>query len=230
MPASLPKTGSGAASTAPELSSEFINEANPDGNEEVTSVVHDQEIIDDENDTLERSLISSSHGNSVRNYEQYNRMEGCSSDEETQTDNDDNNNDSEVEGLPEHHYAVLNDDMFVFGEFAAASSCSAEDIPDNTDENEWQESVTGLSLNFIAPAVQGDGVTESPLFTPNFDQIINGFVEDPAVMSPVLPPVTVDERELSTGESGRSPTIAYVSIPPLTAGTFDFVAACGTYL
>ena len=229
MPASLPKTESGAV-TAPELSPEFINEANIDGNEEVTSVVHDQEIIDDGNDAVGTSLMSSSHGNSVRNYEQYNRMEGCSSDEETQTDNDDNNNDSEVEGLPEHHYAVLNDDMFEFGEFAAASSCSAEDIPDNTDENEWQKSVTGLSLNFIAPAVRGDGVAESPLFAPNFDLVIYRDVEDPAIMSPVLPPVTVDERELSTGESGRSPTIAYVSIPPLTAGTFDFVAACGTYL
>ena len=227
MPASLPKTESGAV-TAPELSPEFINEANIDGNEEVTSVVHDQEIIDDGNDAVGTSLMSSSHGNSVRNYEQYNRMEGCSSDEETQTDNDDNNNDSEVEGLPEHHYAVLNDDMFEFGEFAAASSCSAEDIPDNTDENEWQKSVTGLSLNFIAPAVRGDGVAESPLFAPNFDLVIYRDVEDPAIMSPVLPPVTVDERELSTGESGRSPAIAYVSIPPLSAGNFNFVAAWGT--
>ena len=230
MPASLPKIDLVAASIAPEISSELINETNADGDEGVASFEYAGEIADDDSDTIGASLISSSHGNSVRNYEVYNRMEGCSSDEETQTDNDDNNNDSEVEGLPDHHYAVLNDDMFEFGEFTAAVSCSAEDIQDNTDENEWQESVTGLSLNFVAPAVQGDGGMGPPLFSSNFDEITVRDGEEPAGMSTVLPPVAVDERELSTGESRCSPAIAYVSIPPLSAGKLNFIAAWSSYL
>ena len=165
-------------------------------------------------DTHGTSLLSSSNSESLRNYEIYNRMEGCSSDEETQTDHDYDDEENGAEELPEHMYAALNDSTFEFGEFMTAN---IEDIPNNDDEKEWQEAVTGVSLDQILSDVPNASSENSGIFSfsPNF--------EDDSLSSGNIPGnfgnAPVDQRELSAGETQHLPTASYVSIPPLSAGT-----------
>ena len=206
------------ASIALEMSSQTSSEINADADDEIATTEHAETVSESDNAALGTSLISSSRGTSVRNYEIYNRMEGCSSDEETQTDNDDDNNESEVEELPHHHYAVLNDDMFEFGEFTTASQYSVEDIADSNYENEWQESVTGLSVDNITPAALGRGDSNLPAFSPNFDKAFEPEEMQPVDTGAVSTPEVVDQRGFSTGELGHTTPVAYVSIPPLSAG------------
>jgi hypothetical protein len=80
-----------------------------------------------------KSLISSSsNSKTVRNYEAYDRMDGCSSDEDTKTDNDESNDDDL--DTTENQYAAVNDDAFEFGDFTAA--CTENISHDSVDENE----------------------------------------------------------------------------------------------
>ena len=182
---------------------------------------------DEDGAVLGSSLLSSSRGDTSRNYEIYNRMEGCSSDEETQTDNDDDNNESEVEDLPQHLYAALNDDQFEFGEFTAAVSCTAEDISVTCSENEWQGSVNGSSVDYNNSVVDITLIGDSASFYPTFEASQNipevQLDSNSVTTSAATVTVAVDPRELSTGESEHSPSLPYVSIPPLSAGTIHFL-------
>lgn len=140
-------------------------------------------------------LGSSSQSGAVRNYEIYNRMDGCSSDEETQTDNDDGNSlDDGTEILPEHHYVVLHDEMFEFGEFTSA------DISNDRSNNDCIESLESLSGTPIVPHVL-DSKNKDHLDA-NFIEAIDSTANESD--SAVLPPPAVE--------------VAYVSIPPLSAG------------
>lgn len=140
-------------------------------------------------------LGSSSHSGAVRNYEVYNRMDGCSSDEETQTDNDDSNSiEDDTENLHEHHYAALHDEMFEFGEFTSAE-ISGEVSSDG--RTELQESTTVASIVPRAP----EAANEDHNIGSSFQVIDSGTNQCDSTVSPS--PVEV----------------AYVSIPPLSAGT-----------
>lgn len=140
-------------------------------------------------------LGSSSQSGAVRNYEIYNRMDGCSSDEETQTDNDDCNSiEDGTEILPEHHYVVLNDEMFEFGEFTSA------DISNDISTNGRTESQESLSGALVDPHVRESN---------NKDKSDDNFVE------------ANDSGSNESGSDVRPPPAveaAYVSIPPLSAG------------
>lgn len=90
------------------------------GEKEMNSeVAAAQEIVQGDNseDDFE-SLLSSSNSETVRKYEAYNRMDGCSSDEDTKTDNDESNDD-DID-ISENQYTAVNDDAYEFGEFTAA--------------------------------------------------------------------------------------------------------------
>ena len=140
-------------------------------------------------------LGSSSQSGAVRNYEIYNRMDGCSSDEETQTDNDDGNSiEDDTEILPEHHYVVLNDEMFEFGEFTSA------DISNDISNNGRTESQESLSGALVIPHVRESNSKDK--LDDNFVEANNSGSNESG--SDVRPPPAVEA--------------AYVSIPPLSAG------------
>jgi hypothetical protein len=151
-------------------------------------------------DTGGMSLLgSSSQSGAVRNYEIYNRMDGCSSDEETQTDNDDGNSiEDGTEILPEHHYVVLNDEMFEFGEFTSA------DISNDLSSNGCAESKDSV------PHVQE--YKNNDLLGANSVEVLDSVSSEGgsaaaaavAVAAAVCPPPAVEAP--------------YVSIPPLSAG------------
>jgi hypothetical protein len=98
------------------------------GGEEQKEVMKNGEMERNEDDF--KSLLSfSSNSETVRNYEAYNRMDGCSSDEDTKTDNDESNDDDL--DMSENQYAAVNDDVFEFGDFTAA--CTENFSHDNID-------------------------------------------------------------------------------------------------
>jgi hypothetical protein len=157
-------------------------------------------------DTGGMSLLgSSSQSGAVRNYEIYNRMDGCSSDEETQTDNDDGNSiEDGTEILPEHHYVVLNDEMFEFGEFTSA------DISNDLSSNGCAESKDSLNGAPTVPHVQeyknNDQLGASSVEELNSASSERGSAAAAAAAAAaaVCPPPAVEAP--------------YVSIPPLSAG------------
>jgi hypothetical protein len=101
------------------------------GGEEQLLSMNKGEMEQNEDD-FKSLLSSSSNSETIRNYEAYNRMDGCSSDEDTKTDNDESNDDDL--DMSENQYTVVNDDAFEFGDFTAA--CTENISHDSVDEND----------------------------------------------------------------------------------------------
>lgn len=157
---------------------------------------------------VESLLGSSSDGNAARNYDSYERMEGCSSDEENQTDNDDDNSvEKEEDATMEHHYTELQNDIPDFGDFTAA--------PLNALEN----STTDIRRSDVVV----DYATSSSVgFHDKLHEI--GIDIDRSL---VKSDHQINESVLSSSpikvESHRDDeSQCYVSIPPLTAGALVF--------
>ena len=182
------------------------NQSNSDTVEGQTSEIFSEDVT---NQLVESLLGSSSDGNATRNYDLYDRMEGCSSDEENQTDNDDDNSvEKEEDATLEHHYTELQNDIPDFGEFAAA--------PLNTLEN----STTDIRRTDVGV----DYVTSNPSL--GFDDRLQeiGIDSDKALVKSdhhinesVLSPSRIIAESHRDDESQ-----CYVSIPPLTPGLSIF--------
>jgi hypothetical protein len=173
---------------------ESLNEVNAAGN--FANEMIEVTIPDDSGGV---SLLgSSSQSGAVRNYEIYNRMDGCSSDEETQTDNDDSNSiEDGAEILPEHRYVVLHDEMFEFGEFTSA------DISNDVSSNGSAESKESLNGVPIVPHIR-EYKNNDQLGANSVEVIDPVSSESGSAAAAVFPPPVVEEP--------------YVSIPPLSAG------------
>ena len=178
------------------------NQSNDDTAEGRTVEIFSEDVT---NQLVESLLGSSSDANATKNYDSYNRMEGCSSDEENQTDNDDDNSvEKEEDTTLEHHYTELQNDIPDFGEFTAA--------PLNTLENGTID-ISGTDVNL-------DHAASSP--SAGFDDNLQetGIDSDKALAStnhhinaPMIHASRIGVESQSNDESH-----CYVSIPPLTAG------------
>lgn len=171
---------------------------------------------DEEENYVESLLGTADQGDIRRNYEVYNRMEGCSSDEETQTDNDDDNSiEDEVEVIAEHHYAVLNDDV-EFGDFTGAENYTVENLCHEDDENDWAEPVTGASVGLTNGGNNADNAPRETMsaFTATFVDQASPLPSDADTDRATQP-----QQPLNEDRSGTpTPTPKFVSIQPLTAG------------
>ena len=202
-----------------ELSHVTIEQARVDSHLPVES--SSEEILsdvqpDEEENYAESLLGTGDQGDSRRNYEVYNRMEGCSSDEETQTDNDDDNSiEDEAEVITEHHYAVLNDDL-EFGDFTGADNYTVENLCHEDDENDWAEPVTGASVGLA----HGDNTANNapsevpPGFTATFVDQASSLPSDADTDGTTQTQQSLNED----GSETPTPTPKFVSIQPLTAG------------
>lgn len=171
---------------------------------------------DEEENYVESLLGTADQGDIRRNYEVYNMMEGCSSDEETQTDNDDDNSiEDEAEVITEHHYTVLNDDL-EFGDFTGAENYTVENLCHDDDENDWAEPVNGAS----AGLTNGDNnANNAPsettaAFTATFVDQASSSPSDADTDRATQPQQSLNEDGSETPTS----TPKFVSIQPLTAG------------
>jgi hypothetical protein len=204
-----------------ELSHVTIEQARVDShlpvessNEEILSDVQP----DEEENYVESLLGTADQGDTRRNYEVYNRMEGCSSDEETQTDNDDDNSfEDEAEVITEHHYAVLNDDL-EFGDFTGADNYTVENLCHEDDENDWAEPVTGASVGLAhVDNTANNAPSETPPgFTATFADQASSLPSDADTDGTSQPQQSLNED----GSESPTPTPKFVSIQPLTAGIY----------
>ena len=171
---------------------------------------------DDVENHVESLLGTADQGDTRRNYDVYNRMEGCSSDEETQTDNDDDNSiENEAETITEHHYAVLNDDP-EFGDFTGADNYTVENLCHEDDDNDWAQPVTGASVSLSKKGNEASSISsDKPGFTATFfDQASSVSLDadtDGATQQSLNP----------DGNVAPTPIPKFVSIQPLSAGIDD---------
>lgn len=164
---------------------------------------------DDEENHVESLLGAADEGDTRRNYDVYNRMEGCSSDEETQTDNDDDNSiENEAEIITEHHYAVLNDDP-EFGDFTGADNYTVENLSNKDDENDWAQPVTGASLSLTHDQSAAGNISceTTSGFTATFIDQASSLVSEADTVS-----------QNQNGSEAPAPIPKFVSIQPLSAG------------
>ena len=164
---------------------------------------------DDEENHVESLLGAADQGDTRRNYDVYNRMEGCSSDEETQTDNDDDNSiENEAEIITEHHYAVLNDDP-EFGDFTGADNYTVENLSNKDDENDWAQPVTGASLSLTHDQSTAGNISSETKsgFTATFVNQASSLLSEADTVS-----------QNQNGSEAPTPEPKFVSIQPLTAG------------
>ena len=165
--------------------------------------------FDDEENHVESLLGAADQGDTRRNYDVYSRMEGCSSDEETQTDNDDDNSiENEAEIITEYHYAVLNDDP-EFGDFTGADNYTVENLSNKDDENDWAQPVTGasLSLTHNQSAAGNISCETTSGFTATFIDQASSLVSEADTVS-----------QNQNGSEALTPIPKFVSIQPLSAG------------
>ena len=180
------------------------------GEDETINLPHDEE-----ENFVESLLGTADQGDTRKNYDVYNRMEGCSSDEETQTDNDDDNSiEDEAEIMTEHHYAVLNDDL-EFGDFTGADNYTVENLCHEDDENDWAEPVTGASVGLASGANNANAPIEMMSgFNATFADQASSLPSDADTDVATQPQQSLNED----GSEAATPIPKFVSIQPLTAG------------
>lgn len=200
-----------------DVASSSVNDCDLERNEMDSDSVGCQavEIFSEDvtNQLVESLLGSSSDGNITRNYDSYNRMEGCSSDEETQTDNDDDNSiEKNTDADIEHHYTELQNDISDFGEFTAAPLNTLENTPNNYDERQvnMNHTILGPSMEFDH-TFEGTGV--------ECDKTLGNLDHHTDTCAMQIPWIGIKSGHIDESQP-------YVSIPPLTAGVSKLSSVC----